>query len=1733
MPYKKFAHKIIISIFCFFISVSSFCQGSVWNSNSFQLSRDNAQLEDITTATLLPINNGPIYSSASVSFGGFAFRYGLSSYSNFYVSPYGFIKLGSPISSNNPLLDSSVIVALNNGTYWTALYKSVGSYPNRKMVIHFAGVMQPSGEPTNFQIWLYERTGKIQFVYQQIRGFYGFGSSWSYKIFCSTPIMNKTTVAGIKVNPNNAAPSVNYSTIPLSFDSIYANTRFTFQPDTVKPAIPSSLSFSNIQAGCLSVDITENSSNESQVTLERADDGVSFTKEKVYYVSSPAGSTTYNYAQTFIQPFWNYTYRTYVSNGFLNSDTLVNTVQTLMPQINGVKKIPGDYPTIKALLQDAPCKHLGPNLVIELQSNYSFASETIPVSFGSILQNRLIQSIVIRPALNATINWDAFTNTALFYVDSVKHVFLDGRPGGTGTNQNFTISQQNPQVAVIQYTNKADSGGINYCRIIKKSGSSSSYAIVVVPKDSTYSYNKKTIDAFSLTNNFIAADNNGLVSDLVYINPSDSVGCRDFFIAGNQFSRFRRSAIHFENGGENLQISNNRFFQPVSFQPIIFLPYTYASCISVLNTGKVTIDNNFFGGSSSVWGTGKFSINASSTNFSFINYQNNTFGKKVFITNNKFGNIEFLGYSYSGSKLIYTSKGDVLIDNNQFGTSDSSNSITSAEFFWGVDLVYGNHTFSNNYFSGFQGGYLTGGTVNSSYFLTTSFTDSVAFLNNDIGGIDDPLSNSSSGVIHGIYLGGVEKSVAIRNNIVRGISSRNRSVTGISGSNATSSVSLLKMEVDSNAIHHLQASSSATGIALRPNSRGINRISYNTIYALKTTGKTLDPNGGGYLGTLYGITYTMYNWGYSPLDYKGEVQIFGNRIHSFESLRTLSNSIFSNYGITVTSPISKTYNNEIRLGIDSKGQPVDSLTSLNGIAIAPVDYQLFLSDKHFVEHNSIYFGGKGPVGSALYIYYSYNYISPGNSIIITNNILNLDRIPLSGSSVTPDIYESISSIKSLGAKNIWYSTAIPNTPALLQTFKNTCHCDSSSFVGNPAFINPAGDSSNYNLHLGAGSLADSTGTPSVLGISKDLDNKNRNAFSPVDIGCYAATPCGTGIFPEITLSPADDSLQLCTGSTLTLTASITGGTFQQLQWQVNLVDSIGQNSLSLVVNHTGAYRIVGKTSCGQVASKMVYVVNYPLQQSVTIKATPADSICQGAVATFTAAAVHCGNNPVYQWKVNGVNAGINSPIFTSGSLNNNDSVKVIVTTNVCGSGQTVTSNTIGIKVIPYTTPSITILANTITICAGNPVPVTFTATITNGGPNPVYQWQLNGANVGTNSNSFSPTVINNNDQIKCILTSNGTCTSPAVVISNVITMSVVNGTIVPTVTISTANTNTCTGSNVTFTATAINGGTSPSYQWKVNGITVGTNSSTFSINTLTNGSIVNVVLTSSLPCASPTSATSNTIIISVSTPVIPSVSISTSSMIICPGTNVIFTATPINGGASPAYQWKKNGINVGTNTATYSSNTLVNGDIISVTLTSNAPCASPTNLSSNNISISVYPITAPGININGATTVVQGSSVPITSTITNGGSSPAYQWQDSAATHSWLSIVGAITSAINYVPILTGDKIRCILTSSNTCITNNTVASNVLQFTVTPQFGIIRYYPNPVSSYLIIDGLSRRNSWETVHIITMVGAKIITLPDITGLTRVVVNVQALPPGIYICILNSRFGYTDYYKFVKQ
>jgi gliding motility-associated-like protein len=391
-----------------------------------------------------------------------------------------------------------------------------------------------------------------------------------------------------------------------------------------------------------------------------------------------------------------------------------------------------------------------------------------------------------------------------------------------------------------------------------------------------------------------------------------------------------------------------------------------------------------------------------------------------------------------------------------------------------------------------------------------------------------------------------------------------------------------------------------------------------------------------------------------------------------------------------------------------------------------------------------------------------------------------------------------------------------------------------------------------------------------------------------------------------------------------------------------------------------------------------------------------NNICPGTSVTFTAAAILPGITPIYQWQKNGINVGTNINTYTDATLNNGDFIKCIMTSSEpCVSAPIVSSGNITMIVGAAVTPTVSITASATSICSGTSV--TFTATGTNGGPTPTYQWQKNGINVGTNSSTYTDAALNNNDAIKCIMTSSISCISLATATSITIVITIKTP---PTVSISASAISICSGTSVTFTATPLNGTGTPSYQWKLNGANVGTNSSTYSSATLANGNTITCVYSDNSLCIPAGGVTSSGITMAVSSSVTPTISVSATATGICIGTSVTFTAT--TNVTSPSYQWKKNGINVGSNSDTYTDNALGNSDNISCTLTASGPCYTATTAVSAPIIITLFA--NPVVSIDHTPVLCSGTNL-------DAGSFSSYLWNN-GSTNRTISITTAGTYSV-------------------------------------------------------------------------------------------------------------------------
>ena len=147
-------------------------------------------------------------------------------------------------------------------------------------------------------------------------------------------------------------------------------------------------------------------------------------------------------------------------------------------------------------------------------------------------------------------------------------------------------------------------------------------------------------------------------------------------------------------------------------------------------------------------------------------------------------------------------------------------------------------------------------------------------------------------------------------------------------------------------------------------------------------------------------------------------------------------------------------------------------------------------------------------------------------------------------------------------------------------------------------------------------------------------------------------------------------------------------------------------------------------------------------------------------------------------------------------------------------------------------PTISIVSDDSDNSICNGTSITFNATVTNAGSSPVYQWQVNGNNVGSNQSSYTTTNLQNNDVITCEV-------NPGVnqAASNAITISIAESPIV-NVTKNAWN-GTCIGNSIWLCANSGQSSTA-TYLWSN-----GTTTDCFNAN---NAGIYTCTVTNSIGC---------------------------------------------------------------------------------------------------------------------------------------------------------------------------------------------------------------------------------------------------------------------------------------------
>lgn len=672
----------------------------------------------------------------------------------------------------------------------------------------------------------------------------------------------------------------------------------------------------------------------------------------------------------------------------------------------------------------------------------------------------------------------------------------------------------------------------------------------------------------------------------------------------------------------------------------------------------------------------------------------------------------------------------------------------------------------------------------------------------------------------------------------------------------------------------------------------------------------------------------------------------------------------------------------------------------------------------------------------------------------------LNTVTISGTPTTPGTYNYMVNLTggcgTVSASGTITVTAIPSpSVSITSNESNVCIGTLVTFTATPT---AGGATPTYQWRVNGNPVGPNLPTFSYTPNNGDnvwVQMTSSLACSPGTVNSNTLTmTVSPSITPSVTISGANP---VCQGINVVYTAAPTNaGNNPTYQWYVNNVLQVGQTAGSFSytpANGDQVRAVVQSSACtGATANSntITMTVNPNVTPSVSILGP--NIVCAGTPVTYTAVPVNGGPTPSYQWKVNNVNAGTNSPTFVHTPANG-DVITVVLTSSAsCLNSTTATSLPINMVVNPILPVAVTITSSDpdLEVCTGTSV--TFTASPSNQGATPVYQWKVNNLNVGTNSPTFTYTPANG-DQVQVQLTSSEVCATGNPATSNTLTMTVLNQLIVGVLITPSAN-NVCAGTSVTYTATPFNGGPNPIYQWKVNGVNQGapTGSPTFSYVPV-NGDQVSVTMTSNEVCVVSTTASSDPVVMTVNPILTPAIQIFATQTEVCNGEQVAFTTLATNGGGSPAYQWKVNNVNAGTNSPTFTY-TPANGDVVRVELTSSLSCVSAATVISPPVNIIVHPILPVSVSITPATVdICAGQPVTFTAAPVNGGTTPVFQWRVNNNT------VGTNSPTFAYSPA-NNDQIRVELTSSEQCKSGSPANSNIVTAVVAPSPSVNLTYTN-------------------------------------------------------------------------
>jgi len=834
----------------------------------------------------------------------------------------------------------------------------------------------------------------------------------------------------------------------------------------------------------------------------------------------------------------------------------------------------GDYPTLSALaliLNGCPISN---PVLVELQSNYNPASETLPIVFNNNSGTSGTNTVTIRPAAGAgPFAISGSSTSALLDLNGARYFTFDGRAGGIGASALSITNTGNG--AALRLFNDAQNNTIQSVAL-KSSNTSATNGVVRITSAAgtalTNGNNNNTITGCTI-------DGNGVSPNGIYAAgstaPADN---KSNVISNNAIFNYYSDVAATNNygiflGGNNgvsasaaWTISGNSFYQTAS--------RAFASNTGIISAigggfnpaGALNITGNFIGGTAaSAGGTAQTLTGAAAYIFTPINVLLGGADAST-ISGNTIANYNVTTASTSTTNALITASttlagNTVSIANNTLGSASTAGSVSftggaaSVLSAISVGSYYGSQLATNFSITGNTiAGIALPGTTNANSFrginigsAVTATTASV-ITGNTIGAAAAPISNASTGTSTGILNGNAIGS-SIRNNTVSYLTASNVGtavqLVGISttaGSNVIGSVG-----GNGNTIANFTSAAANTGTAGAASVLGISQTSTTAGQSVASNKVSLLANTGTGAATVTGIYFS------GPTSGTNEVN--NNLVHTL-SATTAASAV---NGIQIADSGNATvYNNILRLGLDAAGAAFTNDVAFNGIN------QSSTASNHGIYFNTVYLGGSVTGASNTFAITS---AATSGTRAIRNNVITNIRTTASG--LAKHYAIKVTDLTGLTINNNDYWTGSTSTLLALNNATDATSLlawqasttqDGGSISVDPNFINPTAAAASFDLHITAGvSSALESGGAAIAGITTDYDSQVRPGPAGSVNGGALSSDMGADEFDGIPgftcsaltgLTAVTTNATVCGNTAILSVAGSVNGTGITYQWQV-------------------------------------------------------------------------------------------------------------------------------------------------------------------------------------------------------------------------------------------------------------------------------------------------------------------------------------------------------------------------------------------------------------------------------------------------------------------------------------------------------------------------------------------------------------------------------------------------------